>query len=169
MPSRSWAFSPPKKWKPAAWSPGPRAGNRSAYFYTTVMLFDRVEVSATRHALLGQTASSVVLAARVDPRFVRDAQYPNQWRTVTRNAVAALVFGKPQPYAGAGFYVKVTRLARPAEAIFVEYHSAFHEPHGWFEGENTLRAKLPLIAEHEAKQFRGRLAKASLDDAAPKE
>ncbi|MGA2616397.1 MAG: hypothetical protein ABSF26_02230 [Thermoguttaceae bacterium] len=149
--------------------PRAKGGQQERYFYTTFMLFDMVEVSATRYALLGQTRSSIVLAARVDPRFAGDAQYPNQWRTVSRDATAKVAYGKPQPYAGAGFYVKVTRLAKPAEAIFVEYHSAFHEPQGWFDGGNTLRAKLPLIAQHEAKEFRGRLAKASQDDTAPKE
>ena len=102
------------------------------------MLFDMVEVSATRYAVLTKTPRSITLAAQVDPRFVGDEQYPNQWRAVTKDAVGKIVFGSPQPYAGAGFYVKATRLELPKDAIFVEYHSVFQEPAGWFEGQNTL-------------------------------
>ena len=144
--------------------PAAKPGREERYFYTTFLLFDLVEVSATRDAVVTKTSSSIVLAARVDPRFAHDADYPNQWRSVERDAAAKLVYGKPQPYSGAGFYVKLTRLTQPDDAIFVEYHSAFLEPEGWFEGQNVLRSKLPAIAQHEATQFRGKLAKASLDE-----
>jgi hypothetical protein len=140
-------------------------GNREErYFYTTFMLFDLVEVSATRYTLVTKTPSSVVLAARVDRRFAADAAYPNQWRLVDRDATAKLIYGKPISYSGAGFYVKCTRLTEPADGIFIEYHSAFHEPKGWFDGQNVLRSKLPTIAHHEVQQFRGKLAKASLEE-----
>jgi hypothetical protein len=134
---------------------------KSRYFYTTFTLLDRVEVSTTRHAMLTQTPSSVVVAARVDGQFADDPQYSNYWRSVDRDAAGQLVYGKKQPYIGAGFYMKVTKLAKPADTVFVEYHSVFHEPKGWFDGENLLRSKLPTIAQFEAKQFRSRLAKAS--------
>ena len=140
-------------------------GQEERYFYTTFILFDVVEVSATRHAVLTKTPSSIVLATRVDPRFAADAEYPNQWREVTRDVTANLVFGKPQPYVGAGFYAKLTRLKTPDDTIFIEYHSTFLEPNGWFQGENTLRAKLPVIAAHEVQEFRGKLARATLDAA----
>jgi hypothetical protein len=120
-------------------------------------------VSATRYALLTRKPASVVLACKVDPRFEKDAEYPNGWRSIERDAAAQLVYGPKQPYSGAGFYVRITKLAKPAGAIFVEYHSAFWEPKGWFDGENLLRAKLPTIANHEVKQFRGKWAKASAE------
>jgi hypothetical protein len=133
----------------------------SRYFYTTFTLFDMAEVSATRYAVLTKTPSSYLLAARIDPQFADDPEFPNQWRSVERDATAELVYGKKQPYSGAGFYAKVTRLTKPDGAIFVEYHSAFNEPKGWFDGGNVLRSKVPTIVEHQVKQFRGRLAKAS--------
>jgi hypothetical protein len=138
------------------------------FFYTTFRLFDEVEVSATRRTVVTRTPQSVVLAARIDSRFSGDPDFPNQWRPIERDAAANLVFGKPKPYSGAGFYVKATRLAKPAGTIYVEYHSAFHEPQGWFNGENTLRAKLPLIVQTEVKQFRGKFARASIDEVAEK-
>jgi len=60
--------------------------------------------------------------------------------------------------------VKITQLEQPADAIFIEYHGAFHEPLGWFQGEAKLRARLPLVAEHEVKQFRIKLGKASAEE-----
>jgi hypothetical protein len=137
------------------------SGMQQRYFYTTFTLFDEVEVSATRDAILTKSPGSLLLAARLEPRFLNDADYPNQWRSVDRNAAGEVVLGPKQPYRGAGFYVKITRLQRPAGAIFIEYHGAFHEPLGWFQGENRLRSKLPLVADHEVKQFRIKLAKAS--------
>ena len=141
----------------------------SRYFYTTFTLFDRAEVSATRFAVASKTPTSLLLAAYIDPRFANDAEFPNQWRTVERDATAELVYGRKQAYHGAGFYAKVTRLAKPDDAIFVEYHSVFNEPKGWFDGENLLRSKVPTIASHQVTQFRGKLAKATLAAAAAKE
>jgi hypothetical protein len=140
------------------------SGMEQRFFYTTFTLFDEVEVSATRDAILTKSPGSLLLAARLDRRFLNDADYPNQWRSVDRGAAGVPRLGPKQPYRGAGFYVKITRLQRPAGAIFVEYHGAFHEPLGWFQGENRLRSKLPLVADHEVKQFRIRLAKASEEE-----
>ncbi|MGD0898349.1 MAG: hypothetical protein ABR915_10975 [Thermoguttaceae bacterium] len=140
----------------------PKRGIEERYFYTTLKILDRVEVSATRHAVLTQRPGSLLLAARVDPRFVNDPEYPNQWRSVDRDAAARIVYGPKHPYSGAGFYVKITRLAGPDGGIFVEYHGVYNEPAGWFPGdENALRAKLPLVAQQEVKQFRMKLRKAS--------
>lgn len=139
----------------------PKTGPQERFFYTTFTLFDQAEVSATRRAVLTKTTESVIAACRIDSRFAKDAEYPNQWREVARDAAGKIVYGKPQPYSGAAFYVKATRLAKPADALFVEYHSVFNEPKGWFDGGNTLRSKLPTIAQHEVKQFRVKLAIAS--------
>jgi hypothetical protein len=145
-----------------------KSGQEERYFYTTFTLFDRVELSATRYAVLTRTPASIVLAAKVDPRFAKDKEYPNQWQSVERDAAAKLVYGPKQPYSGAGFYLKVTKLSKPAGTIFIEYHSVFHEPEGWFGGENLLRAKLPSIAEFQVKEFRRKLATASQESTAEK-
>ncbi len=62
--------------------------------------------------------------------------------------------GQPQPYSGAGFYAKVTRLKEPEGALFVEYHQVFQEPKAWFGGANLLRSKLPLLAQDSVRDFR---------------
>jgi hypothetical protein len=162
-------FLTPEEMKARNLDTKPQDGREDRFFYTTFTLFDMVEVSATRYAVLTKTPTSILLATRVDPRFITDAEYPNQWRSVGRDATAKPIYGKPQPYTGAGFYVKVTKLKKPADVIFIEYHSAFQEPKGWFDGENTLRSKLPTIIQHEVKQFRGKLGKASLEGTSDKD
>ena len=60
---------------------------------------------------------------------------------------------------GAGFYIKATQLRQPADAIFIEFHSAYNEPEGWFGDEpNKLRSKLGTIAQFKVQQFREKLA-----------
>jgi hypothetical protein len=54
--------------------------------------------------------------------------------------------------------VKITRLAEPAGSLFVEYHVAFAEPQGWFQGANLLRSKLPIAAQDSVRKFRRTLA-----------
>ena len=161
-------FLTPEEMQSRKLVPVVKDGMEERFFYTTFRLFDLVEVSATRRTVVTKTPESAVLAARIDSRFAADPDFPNRWRSLERGAAANLIFGKPQPYTGAGFYVKATRLAKPQGTVFVEYHSAFHEPKAWFDGENTLRAKLPVIVQSEVKQFRGKFGRASLDDAAEK-
>jgi hypothetical protein len=142
--------------------------NSKEYFlYTTFNLFDRVELSATRFGVATKTPTGVMVAARVDPRFAKDKAYPNQWRAIIKGAAAGnVVLGPPQPYSGAGFYAKVTRLIKPANAIFVEFHEVFYEPHEWFgEDENLMPAQLRQIIPFEVKQFRAKLLRATEDEA----
>ena len=131
------------------------------YFYSTFSLFDMVEVRATRYAVLSETPDGVVVAGRIDPRFAKDPKYPNQWRAIDKDALGNPVLGPKQPYSGTGFYVKVTRLKSPKDAIFFEFHSAYNEPYGWFNGAPTLSSKVGTITRFKVKDFRIKLARAS--------
>ena len=111
------------------------------FIYATFSLFDQVELSATRLAVATRTETSLTGAAKMDPRFTDDAEYPNRWRSITRDANAEIAYGKPHPYTGGGAYAKVTRLLEPADAIFVECHAVYEEPYGWFQGGEMLNAK----------------------------
>ena len=111
----------------------------------------------------------------VDPRFAKDKQFPNRWCPIIKNAAGDPVIGEPQAYprsdaqdrSGAGFYAKVTRLASPTDAIFVEYHSTFYEPEGWFGAgnDNRMSTELRKIIPFKVKDFRIQLATAT-DNAA---
>jgi len=131
------------------------------FVYSTFSLFDQVELSATRLAVATRSKTSILGAAKLDPRFTADAEYPNRWRPIIRDADAAISYGKPRPYTGGGAYAKLTKLLDPADAIFVECHVVYEEPYGWFQGGEMLNAKLPVIAKSRAKIFRSKLSIAS--------
>ena len=136
-------------------------GQEAKFTYTTFSLFDQVEVSATRRVVTTRGNDEMTAAAVIDERFDKDAEYPNQWRPILRDTAANISLGPPQPYSGAGVYIKVTKLAEPADAIFVEGHMVFEEPYGWFEGGNELRSKAPAMIQQRVKVFRSKLAIAS--------
>ena len=127
------------------------------FVYTTFSLFDQVELSATRMAVATRTKTSLTGAAKMDPRFTDDAEYPNHWRPITRDANAEIVYGKPHPYTGGGAYSKVTKLLNPTDAIFVECHVVYEEPYGWFQGGEMLNSKLPVIVKSRVRTFRSKL------------
>jgi len=121
-------------------------------------LFDRVSVSGTMHAMLTRSSDSVVLAAISDPRFAMDAKFPNTLRPIRRDESGQISTGSAQPYSGAAWYCKATRLAKPAGAVLIEYHLVFDEPMAWFNGANLLRSKLPLLVQDGVRKFRRRFA-----------
>jgi hypothetical protein len=136
-------------------------GLEQSWFYTTFSLFGKVQVSSTRHTATTREPNMSILAGVVDPRFVGDAEFPDQWRPMTHDDSGQLQIGAAVPYTSAGFYLKVTRLIEPAGAALIEYHMVFDEPLGWFGGANLLRSKLPLVVQDEVRNFRRRLTAAS--------
>ena len=96
-----------------------------------------------------------------DPKFDKDREYPNVWQAVDKDAVGNVVLGPKHLYSGSGFYVKATRLKAPENAIFFEFHSAYNEPTGWFDGGKDLRMKLPSIIKFQVEEFRGKFGRAS--------
>lgn len=129
------------------------------YVAAEITLLDRVRVSATTRSVKIETADSVLVASLLDPHFADDAQYPNRWRPITRDDQGRRHLGVPQPYTGLGSYAKATRLVEPSGALFLEYHVAFAEPNGWFQGANLLRSKLPIVAQDAVRSFRRSLEK----------
>ncbi|MBX9580800.1 MAG: hypothetical protein K2X87_10875 [Gemmataceae bacterium] len=114
---------------------------------------EKVRLKITGHAMWSKTADSVVAAAEIDPRFRGDPEFPNEWRPIVAEGGAKKV-GPPQPYGGGGMYLKITKLAEPGGALFVEQHIVFAEPTGWFDGANLLRSKLPLVVQSNVRDMR---------------
>jgi hypothetical protein len=127
------------------------------FIYATFSLFDQAEVSATRLAVATRSKTSLLGAAKMDPRFLEDAEYPNRWRPILRDAGGDITYGKPQPYSGGGAYAKITKLYEPPEGIFVECHLIYEEPYGWFEGGEMLNSKLPTVVKSKVRSFRSKL------------
>jgi hypothetical protein len=124
-----------------------------------VTLLDRVRVSGTTRSVKRVTADSVLIASLLDESFADDDEFPNRWRSITRDDAGRRKLGEPQPFRGLGSYVKATRLVEPKGALFIEYHIGFGEPPGWFNGANLLRSKLPLVAQDSVRKFRRTLEK----------
>jgi hypothetical protein len=136
---------------------------KEGWLQTTLNLFSQAQVSTTRHVIMTKGPTSALFAALLDPRFDKDAVYPNQWRSIDLAKPVDQRFGPVQLYQGAGFYVKAVKLNEPKDAIFFEYHSVYYEPQGWFNGENVLLSKLVFIAKNQIEKFRRKLAKGNVN------
>ena len=132
---------------------------REGYGHIEFDFLEKVRLRMTGHATSSKTADSIVATAEVDPRFRDDKEWPNQWQSLSK-AGGALKVGPPEPYGGAGMYLKITKLADVPGAVFVEQHIVFAEPNGWFEGANLLRSKLPPAAQINVRNMRKEWAKA---------
>src|SRR5262245_38840010 len=114
-------------------------------------LIDTVHISSTNDVVGSQTGESILVASKIDPRFVKDPKYPNYWQVLSQKG------GGPGPKrsleVGAG-YLKITRLAAPKDALLVEFHQIAAEPKEWFNGAPVLRGKIPLWVDQEVKNFR---------------
>ncbi len=139
-------------------------GREERFVYTTFSMFDLVELSTTRLAVLVRGRDSVLAAAKIDPRFDHDRDYPNQWRPLVRNELAEVHLGPAHPYHWGGGYAKITRLKQPADAVMIECHLVYEEPYAWFEGANLVRQKGPLMVQEQVRTFRRKLAIASANN-----
>lgn len=137
--------------------PAPRSISDPRYVTARFNLLERVQISATTRSVRTDESDSIIVATVLDTRFADDPDFPNSWRPISRDDAGQRQIGERHPYAGFGTYAKVTRLADPKGALFVEYHVAFAEPKGWFNGANLLRSKLPLIAQELVRDLRRRV------------
>ncbi len=120
----------------------------------TSTLLGKVRFSLTTKNLKTNTDDGVVIATIADRRFGEDAEFPNNWQSITIDDAGRRQMSKPQTFSGLGSYVKATKLAEPPGAIFIEYHVAFSEPREWFHGANLLRSKLPIVVQDMVRKFR---------------
>jgi len=129
-----------------------------SYGFVEFDFLEKVRIRATGRAVWSKNPESLVAAGQIDPRFVGDPDFPDDWRSISRGPGGVKV-GPPHPWSGAGFYLKVTKLAQPAGALFCEQHVVFAEPTGWFEGANLLRSKLPPVVQTNVRNMRREWAK----------
>ncbi|WP_020468170.1 hypothetical protein [Zavarzinella formosa] len=131
---------------------------RERFANIRIDFLEKVQIQATGRVMWSKGDDSVIIAAMIDPRFAGDAEFPNQWLPLSKGA-GKLSSGSASPYGGAGFYMKVTKLAEPAGALFIEQHVVFTEPTKWFEGANLLRSKFPLVVQSQVRSLRRELIK----------
>lgn len=130
---------------------------REGYSHGSAEIFDRVLSTGTSHSLRTRTAEGVIVASTLDPRFADDAEFPNFWQSIERDELGRAKYGKKQPYFGSGTFTKATALHEPKGAVFVEIHTVFREPNGWFNKTNLLSSKLPIAAKDNVRKFRRKL------------
>lgn len=139
----------------------PKRSNDPRYLSVEMTLLEKVRISGTTRSVRTKTSDSVTFASVLDEKFDDDPEFGNWWRPITRNDAGVRKVGAPQTYDHMGSYVKATRLVEPKGAIFIEYHVAFAEPKGWFNGANLLRSKLPIVAQDGVRRFRRNFEKQS--------
>ncbi len=112
------------------------------------------------------TTDSVLVDFVLDPRFVDDKQYPNQWQSGHQDKLGNTVYDPAQAVFRRRRLHEGHKAAGPArfakmspERVFIEYHLVFDEPNGWFGGGNNLIAKLPNRFEADVRKFREDLKK----------
>jgi hypothetical protein len=127
------------------------------FSHGTFLVLDRIEVSAALQTVVTRHADSLLAVTQIDPRFDKDAEFPNRWRKITIDEDSQRKLGPTHAYTGAGGYLKITRLHEPKGAMFVEYHLVYQEPKGWFNGADPLTTKLPAIIQSEVRTFRQEL------------
>lgn len=124
----------------------------TGFVHTTSKMMDRVQLSTTTQYQLTRQPESVVVAMRLDPRFSKDEQYPNEWRKLTKKP-GGFDVGDAEPYEWFSFYLKATKLA-DSDAVFVEYHLLMENPSGWFNGKDLIRSKIPLGTQNGIRKLR---------------
>jgi hypothetical protein len=130
-----------------------------SYGHIEFDFLEKVHLKATGRVVWTRTDESVVVAGEIDPRFRGDAEFPNQWQSIIKEG-GMTKLGPATPWSEAAFYLKITKLAEPAGALFIEQHVVFAEPTGWFEGANLLRSKLPIAVQGNVRSMRKEWAKA---------
>jgi hypothetical protein len=139
----------------------PGNGRHESYGTASFVFLDKVHLDVTGRQFWSEAPDSLVVAARIEPRFTADKEFPNRWRPLRRDDDGAVTKGAPEPYEAAGYYMKITRLKEPTGALLFEAHVIFTEPVKWFDGVNQLRSKLPAAIQGQVRAMRRELQKAS--------
>jgi hypothetical protein len=140
-------------------------GCEERFLYSTFALFERVQLSATRFSAITKSKDVILAAGKIDPRFDKDPEYPNEWRPLLRDVRAEIKPGPAHPFSYAGGYAKITRLKEPADAVFVEFHLVYEEAYGWFDGATLVKQKIPAMVREKVREFRRKLNAATEEKA----
>jgi hypothetical protein len=140
-------------------TPAPEASDLSTWYaHIHGRLLGRIEIEVTNRVAASRTGESIVIASRTDPAFDKTGQDANGWRPIGPTG-GEKSEGALKPYQGGISYTKISRLAFQPGALLVEIHSAFVEPHEWFQGAPILRSKFSVIAQDQIRSLRRELAR----------
>lgn len=141
-------------------APSAPTSERNEFFSRVNMhLFKKLDLDLTMHVISTRSSDQLLSAAVVDSRFADCENLKNQWRRLQRDEAGALAVHSQGGYADAGGYLRLVQFDEPEQAILVEGHFAFLEPHGWFDGANLLGSKMPTLVQISARRLRKSLLK----------
>lgn len=126
---------------------------KEGYAFIEFDFLEKVRLRVTGRGMASKSGDSIVAGAEVDSRFRGDKEFSNEWQSIIKEN-GMVKHGPASPYGGSGMYVKITKLAVPEGAVFVEQHIVYAEPEGWFEGANLLRSKLPPVVTINVRRMR---------------
>ena len=139
-----------------------KAVGRESVYWFSVPVLDRVQLSGIARFSFAETAESLTYAFTLDARGASGGELSNHWRRIEDDDRATPRLEERHPYSGFGGYAKVTRLAEPADARFIECRLVLDEPSEWSRGARLLRSKLPIVVRDKVGDLRRALSKAGL-------
>ena len=119
-----------------------RDGYEERFVYSTFSLFDQVQLSTTRRAVLVRGKDSILVAGKIDRRFDNDPDYPNQWRPLVRDSQANI-----QPRTAASL--------RPGRRICQDHPAGLSGGGGLHRVPPRLRGRLRLVRRGQHGQTKG--------------
>ena len=120
-------------------------------------ILKRVIVRGVARSQRDEAENDITIAWLMDLRFTRDNESPNTWAAIELDDDGTRSEGPRQPFAGAGGFARVSRLAELPDACLVELRMVLHEPRDWFRGDHVLRSKIPILMQESARRFRRRV------------
>ena len=144
----------PEQFSVAGLDPGADVGEHERYRRFESMLLDRIQLQGVIRAFWTRTDDSILFAAIVDDRFAADDELRPTWQRFQRESDGRLAAAESGPFAGAGIYIKITRLREPAGYLFFEAQGVLLESQAWFDGANLLGSKLPPAIQAQVRDIR---------------
>lgn len=129
-----------------------------AYGLLAVNLLDKAYVSGITQTRLRRSDQSLEVRLRWAPETLGDDEFPVQWQPLSKSADGQIQLGPAAAYDDLHAVIRVSQLVDRPGSLLIEAHVEYSEPHGWFEGRNLLRSKLPPVLQDAVRQFRRQLA-----------
>ena len=157
---------PPEAWQqagiePPASPPSPNHADHERVRRFETTLFDRIRLRGVVRAYWTETDDSILFAAVTDDRFASVDGLRPSWTRFERGADGSLAEAESGDFAGGGFYLKITRLREPEDALFFESNGVLLESKSWFGGANLIGSKLPPAIQSQVRDVRRQSIRAS--------
>jgi hypothetical protein len=132
------------------------------YSYIEIPLLSKIRLDGAIRVERHESARQLDIAWVFDDRFSTSSdKLSNQWTKLKANELGKLEAGSPNPYGGAGGWIRLFEVSQNPPQVVVEMRWILHEPDAWFNGGNLLRSKLPILIQESVRSFRRKLAQAS--------